>query len=280
MRQNMILNSRTEKNTGFFRGSHLFNTEIVIKRPGTMKKQESFSLIELLIVIAIISILAALLLPALSRARETAKKISCLNNQKQIYLGIASYVNDYADWLPTISHNLVFPSILINSYLNHKYAGPSTSGACYFTKHSLFICPSIDKASTSPCWDTSYTEGAYYRTNYMHTIRQYTTDVHCGGWAYSSPDGTVFTGNRKFLMVKSGSIIFGEKNYYRASYSPLQNYCASLSSSTYPSRLLATNALSIGWLHNRAANVTLVDGSTASLVYTGMDLFDTDFVVK
>lgn len=68
--------------------------------------REGFTLIELLVVIAIIAILAAMLLPSLARAKETAKRISCVNNLKQMALALRMYGDDNDDNFPArVSRN-------------------------------------------------------------------------------------------------------------------------------------------------------------------------------
>lgn len=62
--------------------------------------ERGFTLIELLVVIAIISILAAILFPVFARARENARRASCLSNLKQIGLGVMQYTQDYDERMP------------------------------------------------------------------------------------------------------------------------------------------------------------------------------------
>lgn len=62
--------------------------------------QAGFTLIELLVVITIIMALAALLMPALSTARESGRRAMCLNNQRQIYTAAVVYASDSGGWVP------------------------------------------------------------------------------------------------------------------------------------------------------------------------------------
>lgn len=69
-------------------------------RSTTPRRPKAFTLIELLVVIAIIAILAAILFPVFARARENARRSSCLSNTKQLSLAALQYAQDYDEKLP------------------------------------------------------------------------------------------------------------------------------------------------------------------------------------
>ncbi len=69
------------------------------------KARHGFTLVELLVVVAIIALLLSILLPAMNRARETARKVVCLSNLKQFGLAYAAYQSENHQWLPACFEN-------------------------------------------------------------------------------------------------------------------------------------------------------------------------------
>ena len=88
---------------------------------GAMKIRKNFTLIELLIVISIIAILAALLLPALNQARGRAHQISCLSKHKQIVAGMLMYAKDYNDWVACYDLSIGTHGLFAQFYLHYRY---------------------------------------------------------------------------------------------------------------------------------------------------------------
>jgi len=147
----------------------------------------NFTLIELLVVIAIIAILAGMLLPALNRARETARKIACMNKLKTMLTYSQLYMADHNDYIPISYGNMEsvnYASIEstgrtagIPQYV--RYSWNAASLVNQIKRNSLYVCPDSDAGSRD--FNEMYYNrinfgwNRYYNYGYTGTLPRITT---------------------------------------------------------------------------------------------------------
>ncbi len=255
-----------------------------------MKKP--FTLIELLVVIAIIAILAAMLLPSLAGARNMSRKISCKNNQKQIYNGIILYASDNDLWMPPCSWKQSY-TYYISDYMKCNNAvkwdlvysnsdpwsnGTVQTGIGFRSPSGVLFCPSTVKpASNSPSWGT-YQEKTYYCSNYSPGINSWSSaeaGVRAGSWLQCKSAKLNYY--RKLEAISEGSVIMGEQNF---TYSDdARNYPGSWMTGPYAGHNVSSYD-SAAWNHHRnSANFLFKDGHVSDYRYAGgINIFDNNFI--
>ena len=223
------------------------------QRGSTSRNARAFTLIELLVVIAIIGILAAMLLPALSSAREKARSGTCVSNLRQIHLALVLYQDDNQGYMPPIASDYNY-SKKLGRYLPQRGTTATSQG------NRVFTCPSAVNTFRNP--KVNPTEiGLTYSTSWVMAgpvpgALNYSRE-------YARREATVSTKpTETWLVVEgvqvSGSSLKGENCSSDVTWSEVK---ADLAKSPRA-------ATRLDFRHSEAMNVLFFDGHVQAVPFT------------
>ena len=218
-------------------------------------KRNGFTLIELLVVIAIIAILAAMLLPALSKAREKARQGACLSNLKQIGQALRMYTNDYDEWMM----NWLIGSWAWNRALMELGYIPKPKTYRVSPHSTIFFCPSANAEETY-AWDPG--ERPTYRAT-AYGINQ----CVCGYYTWGPPTWHFYKISR--IKRPSTNMWVTDARWFWIKY--------------YSDPGKTTGWAAVSPRHSEGVNILFVDGHTAWVKYDsiphGLSISEEDFLI-
>ncbi|MBE6372541.1 MAG: prepilin-type N-terminal cleavage/methylation domain-containing protein [Lentisphaerae bacterium] len=214
----------------------------------SFRRNRHFTLIELLVVIAIIAILAALLLPALRKARDTAKKMKCVSNIRQVNQTMCSYRDDFKEML--------LPTYVVNSW------GKYWSQTLHEMRYGIFQDPNVWKKNKPwRCPDEKH----YNSSTPKHTTTGFFTDYGVNSNTNSAWTDTGITWTSPTVkFTRLSAIRQPSRRSQVADIDATVGY--GLARGRYPAP--TTNYQTLATRHNRIINMAFHDGHVESISYT------------
>ena len=228
-----------------------------------IRRMAVFSLVELLVVIGIIALLAALLLPALQQAKKMALSSQCQGNLRQCGIALTGYANDFGDWAIGADSDTTPVAEMMMAYGYAPRAGSyiASWGCSKVPNGQAYQCPALPPQPGAKVWGTTFPSGGY------SGVSSWSYGLRCYSWNRWYYSGEKLGGDGKFMRLSS--VYQPSRLPYMADTSVQDNSGAANMVQHYIWYTWANPANcnyggSLHLRHNKRGNVWMPDGHAAS----------------